>query len=369
MKNRKTTYLKQVAIIAILAQIGCYVPAEQASLPLFDRICTRIGNADDQEHNISTFMLEMKETAFICSNATAKSLILLDELGRATSNEDGVAIAWAVSEYLMTRQSTVFFVTHYPQLTKLAQVYPSLVQNIHLEADLKRDESGNQLLYTHKVKSGSCDVSSEYGVELAAYCGWTHDVLHHARAHEAHARSLLPDDSFCRIHEASARSRAYTNVLELVCELKSLGEVGGGIQSFTGLREILATAQGSAQDAFLTDPDLKAEFFNLLRISSPISLPHPVWRASGSSNGEGVGQRATTESAKENRREELSLLLSPQMEGTRSCRSASSVSRSSPSGSSLSSASSASSSKSTVADAEIEPVSSEVVARARNYQL
>jgi MutS domain V len=294
-------------------------------------------------------MLEMKETAFICSNATQKSLILLDELGRATSNEDGVAIAWAVSEYLMTRQSTVFFVTHYPQLTKLAQVYPSLVQNIHLEADLKRDETGNQLLYTHKVKSGSCDVSSEYGVELAAYCGWTHDVLVHARTHEARVRSLLPDDTFCQSREASIRSRAYTSVLELVRELKYLGEGDGRIQSLKGLREILTTAQSSAHDAFLTDPMSKAEILNLLRISSLINLPFPIQRACGSPDREGAVRRATTESAKENRREDVSLLLSPQMDGTRSCSSSSSRGRSSPSGSSLSSGSSASSS--------IEPVS------------
>lgn len=93
----KSTYLKQLAITVILAQCGCYVPAEEAFIPIRDRLCTRIGNTDDQEHNISTFMQEMKDTAYICRNATEKSLILIDELGRATSNEDGVAIAWAVA--------------------------------------------------------------------------------------------------------------------------------------------------------------------------------------------------------------------------------------------------------------------------------
>ena len=124
----KSTYLKQIAITVILAHCGSYVPAEEAFVPVRDRLCTRIGTSDDQEHNISTFMLEMKETAFILENATDRSLILIDELGRATSNEDGVAIAWAVSEFLLVRRAMTFFVTHYPQLSRLADVYPN-VQN------------------------------------------------------------------------------------------------------------------------------------------------------------------------------------------------------------------------------------------------
>jgi DNA mismatch repair protein MSH4 len=108
----KSTYLKQVAMIVILAQCGSYVPAEQASIPIRDQLLCRIGNADDQEHNLSTFLLEMKETAFICSNAKKGSLVLVDELGRATSNEDGVAIAWATSEYLLKKHAITIFVTH-----------------------------------------------------------------------------------------------------------------------------------------------------------------------------------------------------------------------------------------------------------------
>ena len=103
----KSTYLKQIALIVILAHCGSYVPADEALLPIRDQICTRIGTSDDQEHNISTFLLEMKETAQICNSTTDRSLFLLDELGRATSNEDGVAIAWAVSEYLLTMRAMV----------------------------------------------------------------------------------------------------------------------------------------------------------------------------------------------------------------------------------------------------------------------
>ena len=103
----KSTYLKQIALIVILAHCGSYVPADEVFLPVRDQICTRIGTSDDQEHNISTFLQEMKETAFICNYTTDRSLFLLDELGRATSNEDGVAVAWAVSEYLLTKRAMV----------------------------------------------------------------------------------------------------------------------------------------------------------------------------------------------------------------------------------------------------------------------
>lgn len=117
----------------------------------------------------------MKETAFICRNSTPKSLILIDELGRATSNEDGVAIAWAVSEQLLKSNALTFFVTHYPQVTLMSSVYPS-VQNFHLEAAVGKGEEGD-IFYTHKVGSGPCTVATSYGVDLAYACGWPGDVL------------------------------------------------------------------------------------------------------------------------------------------------------------------------------------------------
>lgn len=128
------------------------------------------------EHNISSFMLEMKETAFICSNATEKSLVLLDELGRATSNEDGVSLAWAVSEFLLKKRSMTFFVTHYPQLCQLSKVYPS-VQNQHLSASVSTVEAGD-ILYTHKLTGGPCPATTDYGVEMASSCGWPAEVVH-----------------------------------------------------------------------------------------------------------------------------------------------------------------------------------------------
>jgi DNA mismatch repair protein MSH4 len=172
----KSTYLRQLAIIVVLAQCGSYVPAEQAEIPVRDRLCTRIGTADDQEHNISTFMLEMKEAAFICNNATPRSLILIDELGRATSNEDGVAIAWSVAEHLISQQALTFFVTHYPQLTKLGDAYPA-VQNQHMGAGT----GGGELTYTHKILPGPCTIASDYGVDMAFSCGWPEDVIRNVR--------------------------------------------------------------------------------------------------------------------------------------------------------------------------------------------
>jgi hypothetical protein len=191
----KSTYLKQVAIITILAHCGSYVTAEMAKIPIRDRVCCRIGNTDDQEHNISTFLLEMKETAFICNNATDRSLVLVDELGRATSNEDGVAIAWSMSEYLLKRRAMTFFVTHYPQLSSLATIYPS-VQNIHLGAAISQEPHG-EISYTHKAMPGPCAVSTDYGVKLSAVCGWPHEVVEDASKTQSIVESLLPEESLC----------------------------------------------------------------------------------------------------------------------------------------------------------------------------
>jgi DNA mismatch repair ATPase MutS len=184
----KSTYLRQIAIIVILGHCGSYVPAEDAFIPVRDRLLTRIGTTDDQEHNISTFMLEMKETAFICDQATDKSLVLIDELGRATSNEDGVAIAWAVS---------AFFVTHHPQLSKLAEVYPN-VQNQHLSATAADTGYGEQVQYFHKVSPGPCQLSGDYGVEMAGTCGWPIDVVRHAKKMHSYIEKNLPESSLCK---------------------------------------------------------------------------------------------------------------------------------------------------------------------------
>ncbi|GMH54895.1 hypothetical protein TrST_g3702 [Triparma strigata] len=173
----KSTYLKQVALIVILAQIGCFVPAESASIPLRNLICTRIGTGDDFEHNISSFMLEMKEISYICNAVTDKSLILVDELGRATSNEDGVAIAWAVAEKLLNTKAITLFVTHYSGLRRLEDLYPN-VANISFGTV----DDSNKVVQDFQVVQSACTVASSYGIDMAAVCGWPQTVV--STAHE-----------------------------------------------------------------------------------------------------------------------------------------------------------------------------------------
>ncbi|KAL7542609.1 hypothetical protein ACHAWF_007211, partial [Thalassiosira exigua] len=203
----KSTYLKQIALIVILAHCGCYVPADEAFLPVRDQICTRIGTSDDQEHNISTFLMEMKETALICNSATDRSLFLLDELGRATSNEDGVAVAWAVSEHLLTKRAMTFFVTHYPQISKLADVYPN-VQNQHLGSHITSSSSQGEasaISYTHKILPGPCKSAGDYGVEMAATCGWPDDAVRDARRIRQEVKRMMPGENLCRGERGSDR--------------------------------------------------------------------------------------------------------------------------------------------------------------------
>lgn len=135
-------------------------------------------------------MLEMNETAFLCNNSSNGSLILIDELGRATGNQDGLAIAWAVAEYLMSKQAMTFFVTHYPQLCKLSDTYNS-VQNQHLQAALPTDQEG-EIRYTHKLGLGPCTQTSGYGIDMATSCGWPQDTITEVSKQSFFATSTMP---------------------------------------------------------------------------------------------------------------------------------------------------------------------------------
>ena len=161
----KSTYLRQAALIVLMAQMGSFVPARSASLGLVDRIFTRIGAADNLARGRSTFMVEMTETAAILNTATARSLILLDEVGRGTSTYDGLAIAWAAIEYIHanTRAKTLF-ATHYHELTELADRL-SGVKNYHVSVK----ESGGGIVFLRKVEEGAADKS--YGIEVAKLAG------------------------------------------------------------------------------------------------------------------------------------------------------------------------------------------------------
>jgi DNA mismatch repair protein MutS len=171
----KSTYLRQIALIVLLAQIGSFVPAEQARLPVTDRIFTRIGASDNLARGRSTFLVEMAEVAAILNLATPQSLVLLDEVGRGTATFDGLSIAWAVVEHLQaaTRARTLF-ATHYHELTELADLL-SGVKNIHVSVE----ETPNEIVFLRRVEEGSA--SKSYGIEVARLAGLPRSVIERAR--------------------------------------------------------------------------------------------------------------------------------------------------------------------------------------------
>ncbi len=171
----KSTYLRQTALIVILAQMGSFVPARSAKLSLVDRVFTRIGASDNLARGRSTFMVEMTETAAILHTATARSLILLDEVGRGTSTYDGLAIAWAAVEYLHGRvRAKTLFATHYFELTELAEQL-SGVKNYHVSVK----ETGGGIAFLRRVEPGAADRS--YGIEVAKLAGLPNEVIVRAR--------------------------------------------------------------------------------------------------------------------------------------------------------------------------------------------
>jgi DNA mismatch repair protein MutS len=171
----KSTYLRQTALIVILAQMGSFVPARSARLSVVDRVFTRIGASDNLARGRSTFMVEMTETAAILHTATARSLILLDEVGRGTSTYDGLAIAWAAIEYLHARvRAKTLFATHYFELTELAEQLAG-VKNYHVSVK----ESGGGIVFLRKVEPGAADRS--YGIEVAKLAGLPNEVITRAR--------------------------------------------------------------------------------------------------------------------------------------------------------------------------------------------
>jgi DNA mismatch repair protein MutS len=171
----KSTYMRQTALIAILAHIGSWVPAERAVIGPLDRVFTRIGAADDLAGGRSTFMVEMTETANILHNATERSLVLMDEVGRGTSTYDGLALAWAAARHLATRvRAFTLFATHYFELTALAGEVDG-VRNVHLDAA----EHGDGIVFLHAVKAGPA--SRSYGLAVAQLAGVPREVIQAAR--------------------------------------------------------------------------------------------------------------------------------------------------------------------------------------------
>ena len=192
----KSTFLRQAALIVLLAQIGSFVPAERARIGLVDRIFTRIGAQDEIAAGQSTFMVEMVETANILHHATARSLIVLDEIGRGTSTYDGLSIAWAVVEYLHNHprlKSKTLFATHYHELIALAETLPH-VRNVNVAVA----EEGDKVVFLHKIIPGGADRS--YGIHVAQLAGLPKPVIHRAeeilldleKSQATHEPALMP---------------------------------------------------------------------------------------------------------------------------------------------------------------------------------
>ena len=197
----KSTYMRQVALIVLMAHIGCYVPAKGTRLGPIDQIFTRIGAADDLAGGRSTFMVEMTESASILHNATAQSLVLMDEVGRGTSTFDGLALAWAIARHLVERNKSLsLFATHYFEMTRLALEYKE-VKNVHLDAVEHKDT----VVFLHAVEEGPA--SQSYGLQVAALAGVPKDVIRRARKYlELLEESAVgrggQDDLFAKTREA-----------------------------------------------------------------------------------------------------------------------------------------------------------------------
>ena len=188
----KSTFMRQTALITLLAYIGSYVPATQATIGPIDRIFTRIGAADDLAGGRSTFMVEMTESAAILHGATENSLVLMDEVGRGTSTFDGLALAWAIARHLiMTSKSYTLFATHYFELTQLPDIHPS-AENVHLSAI----EHKENIVFLHAVQAGPA--SQSYGLQVAQLAGIPQPVIRAARKHLAdlEAQSLQSTPQF-----------------------------------------------------------------------------------------------------------------------------------------------------------------------------
>ena len=170
----KSTYMRQTALIALLAHCGSFVPADAAEIGPLDRIFTRIGSSDDLAGGRSTFMVEMTETANILHNATQQSLILMDEIGRGTSTFDGLSLAWASAEHLAKGRALTLFATHYFEMTALPE-HAEGVANIHLTAT----EHGDSIVFMHRIEAGPA--SQSYGLQVAQLAGVPSHVIKRAR--------------------------------------------------------------------------------------------------------------------------------------------------------------------------------------------
>jgi DNA mismatch repair protein MutS len=171
----KSTYLRQIGLLVIMAQIGSYVPSQRMSLPIFDRVFTRVGASDNLAQGQSTFLVEMIETANILHSATDQSLILLDEIGRGTSTFDGLSLAWSIIEHIQkTKHALTLFATHYHELTEMENLYPD-IKNYNVLVK----EYNDQMIFLRKIERGGADQS--YGIQVARLAGIPDRVIRRAK--------------------------------------------------------------------------------------------------------------------------------------------------------------------------------------------
>ncbi|CAM5183173.1 DNA mismatch repair protein MutS OS=Ureibacillus acetophenoni OX=614649 GN=mutS PE=3 SV=1 [Ureibacillus acetophenoni] len=231
----KSTYMRQVALIVVLAQMGCYVPADEAELPITDQIFTRIGAADDLAAGQSTFMVEMLESQHAITNATERSLLLFDEIGRGTSTYDGMALAQSMMEYIHDRiGANTLFSTHYHELTALESEL-SRLQNVHVSAT----EKDGRVVFLHKVKSGAADKS--YGVHVAQLAEMPEAIIERAqilleefestsRNHSVHIEDSLSSDEQLSLFEEEVVAESKPTVV--------VGEVEASAGENSALSEV-----------------------------------------------------------------------------------------------------------------------------------
>lgn len=206
----KSTYMRQTALIVLMAYIGCFVPAQQAHIGPIDRIFTRIGASDDLASGRSTFMVEMTETATILHHATEHSLVLMDEIGRGTSTYDGLSLAWACADYLATKiKAFTLFATHYFELTQLASQLPALA-NVHLDAV----EHGDGIVFMHHVQDGAA--SKSFGLQVAQLAGVPKAVIQRARQklQQLEQQPLSDPKAETPAQQTSAAAAAQLSLLE-----------------------------------------------------------------------------------------------------------------------------------------------------------
>ncbi|MCF0144631.1 MAG: DNA mismatch repair protein MutS, partial [Firmicutes bacterium] len=172
----KSTYMRQTALIVLMAQAGCFVPADKAGIGVCDRIFTRIGASDNLAQGQSTFFVEMSELSYILNSATERSLVILDEIGRGTSTYDGLSIAWATAEYICKRHIRTLFATHYHEMTVLENTVPG-IRNLNVDV---AEENGN-VVFLHKIVEGSA--SRSYGIHVARLAGAPEELLDNAQIH------------------------------------------------------------------------------------------------------------------------------------------------------------------------------------------